>query len=74
MIFFIYIKDADITNKINALPNTTSSNKKRNELMESKKAVYNNALNYYKQAQKINNKDIGLKELVTQIELFLKDN
>ncbi|MBA5793679.1 tetratricopeptide repeat protein [Flavobacterium sp. xlx-214] len=67
-------KDADITNKINALPNTTSSNKKRNDLMESKKTVYNNALNYYKQAQKINNKDIGLKELVTQIELFLKDN
>src|SRR5690606_31794053 len=40
-------KDADITNKINALPNTTASNKRRNELMQEKKSVYSTTLDYY---------------------------
>ena len=34
-------KDADVTNKINALPNTAVSDKKRNELMKEKTGLYN---------------------------------
>ena len=67
-------KDADVTNKINALPNTVASNKKRNDLMIEKKSVYSNALNYYKKAQIINDKDESLNELVKQIEDFLLKN
>lgn len=67
-------KDADITNKINALPNTTASNKTRNELMLQKKQVYTNALDYYEKAKAINSKDESLNELITQIQNFLSKN
>lgn len=67
-------KDAEITNKINALPNTNASVKKRNELMQEKKDVYKNTLSFYKQAQKINSKDQGLNDLITQLEKFLGNN
>lgn len=67
-------KDAEITNKINALPNTNASVKKRNELMQEKKDVYKNTLSFYKQAQKINSKDQGLNDLITQLEKFLGTN
>ena len=67
-------KDAEITNKINALPNTNASVKKRNELMQEKKAVYKNTLSFYKQAQKINSKDQGLNDLISQLEKFLERN
>lgn len=67
-------KDADITNKINALPNTTASNKTRNELMLQKKQVYTNALDYYEKAKAINSKDESLNELITQIQDFLSKN
>lgn len=64
-------KDADITTKINALPNTNASTKKRNELMQEKKSVYNNTLAYYLKAQKVNAKDEGLNDLIKQIQTFL---
>lgn len=64
-------KDADITNKINALPNTTASNKKRNELMQEKKLVYSTTLEYYLKAKAVNTKDESLSELITQIQNFL---
>ncbi len=67
-------KDADITNKINALPNTTASNKKRSELMLEKKQVYTNTLNYYQKAKSVNAKDESLNELITQIQDFLDKN
>jgi len=67
-------KDAEITNKINALPNTNASVKKRNELMQEKKDVYKNTLSFYKQAQKINSKDQGLNDLITQLEKFFEGN
>lgn len=67
-------KDADITNKINALPNTVASDKKRNELMLEKKSVYQNTLSYYKKAQKVNPKDDGLNDLISQLEKFLKES
>ncbi len=67
-------KDAEITNKINALPNTNASIKKRNELMQEKKDVYKNTLSFYKEAQKINSKDQGLNDLITQLEKFLGNN
>ena len=67
-------KDADITNKINALPNTTASNKTRNELMLQKKQVYTNALDYYEKAKAVNSKDESLNELITQIQDFLSKN
>lgn len=67
-------KDSEITNKINALPNTNASVKKRNELMQEKKDVYKNTLSFYKQAQKINSKDQGLNDLITQLEKFLGNN
>lgn len=67
-------KDADITNKINALPNTTTSNKKRNDLMQEKRLVYTTTLDYYKKAQAINPKDESLNELITQIQDFLDKN
>ena len=66
-------KDADITNKINALPNTTTSNKKRNDLMQEKRLVYTTTLDYYKKAQAVNPKDESLNELITQIQDFLKN-
>lgn len=67
-------KDADITNKINALPNTNTSNKKRDDLMQEKRLVYTNALDYYKKAQAINAKDESLNELIKQMESFLAKN
>mgnify|MGYP003416986121 FL=1 len=67
-------KDADVTNKINALPNTNASNKKRSDLMIEKKAVYQNALNSYRKAQKVNANDEGLNDLIRQIESFLNEN
>jgi len=67
-------KDADITNKINALPNTTASNKRRNELMQEKKQVYSNTLEFYQKAKAANAKDESLNELITQIQDFLKNN
>lgn len=67
-------KDAEITSKINALPNTTASNKTRNELMLKKKQVYSNTLDYYQKAKAINSKDESLNELISQIQDFLKNN
>ena len=67
-------KDADVTNKINALPNTAASDKKRAELMNEKKLIYQTALDYYTKAQEINNKDEGLNELISQIQNFLSNN
>ncbi len=67
-------KDADITNKINALPNTTASNKKRNDLMQEKKLVYTTTLDYYLKAKSINDKDESLNELIVQIQDFLSKN
>ena len=67
-------KDADVTNKINALPNTNASNKKRSDLMIEKKAVYQNALNFYLKAQKVNMNDEGLNDLIRQISSFLNEN
>lgn len=64
-------KDAEVTNKINALPNTITSDKKRSELMQEKKSVYENALKFYLKAQKVNDKDSGLNELIIQIQDFL---
>ncbi|HLW62817.1 MAG TPA: tetratricopeptide repeat protein [Flavobacterium sp.] len=64
-------KDAEVTNKINALPNTITSDKKREELMLEKKTVYENALKFYLKAQKVNDKDSGLNELIIQIQDFL---
>lgn len=67
-------KDADVTNRINALPNTNASNKKRSDLMIEKQTVYQNALNFYLKAQKINSNDEGLNDLIRQINSFLKEN
>jgi len=67
-------KDAEITNKINSLPNTTTSNKKRKDLMQEKRLVYTTTLDYYKKAQAVNPKDESLNELITQIQDFLKNN
>ncbi|UUV21030.1 tetratricopeptide repeat protein [Paenimyroides aestuarii] len=67
-------KDAEVTNKINALPNTASSNKKREELMNEKKQVYTNTLAFYKKAQAVNPKDESLNELIKQIQDFLNTN
>lgn len=64
-------KDAEVTNKINALPNTIASDKKRSELLQEKKTVYENALKFYLKAQKVNDKDSGLNELIIQIQDFL---
>lgn len=65
-------KDAEVTSKINTLPNTTSANKRRSELMNEKKDVYKKALTYFIKAQNINKKDEGLNELISQIEDFLQ--
>lgn len=67
-------KDAGITNKINTLPNTTSSNKLRNDLMQEKKQIYINTLEYYLKAQAVNAKDESLNELIVQIKDFLSKN
>lgn len=67
-------KDAEVTNKINALPNTTASNKQRNELMQEKKQVYKNTLEYYQKAKKVNPNEESLNELITQIQDFLNTN
>lgn len=67
-------KDADVTNRINALPNTASTDKKRAELMQEKKTVYENALDYFQKAQKVNANDEGLNNLIVQIQSFLKEN
>lgn len=67
-------KDADITNKINALPNTNASNKKRSELMQEKRLVYTTTLDYYLKAKAVNAKDESLNELVIQIQDFLSKN
>lgn len=67
-------KDAEVTNKINALPNTAASDKKRSELMQEKKQVYLNTLDYFKKAQTINPKDENLNELIKQIQAFLNSN
>lgn len=67
-------KDAEVTNKINALPNTVAADKKRNELMQQKKTVYTVALEYYKQAKAVNDKDESLNELIIQIQDFLDKN
>lgn len=67
-------KDAEVTNKINALPNTNASSKKRAELMQQKKDVYTRTLDYYLRAQKANDKDEGLNDLIRQIQEFLKQN
>lgn len=67
-------KDADITNKINALPNTTASNKRRDELMQEKKMVYSTTLDYYLKAKAINDKNESLNELIVQIQDFLNKN
>ncbi len=67
-------KDAEVTNKINALPNTASADKKRNQLMQEKRTVYINALEYYQQAKAVNDKDESLNELIMQIRDFLDKN
>lgn len=67
-------KDADITNKINALPNTIASDKKRNELMQEKRLIYTTTLDYYKKAKAVNAKDESLNELIIQIQDFLNKN
>jgi len=67
-------KDADITTEINALPNTSATDKKREELMEKKREIYVNALKFYLKAQKINEKDEGLNQLVNQIQEYLNEH
>lgn len=67
-------KDAEITNKINALPNKNSSVKTRNSLLQEKKLIYNNALSHYLKAQSINDKDESLNELILQLQDFLTKN
>lgn len=67
-------KDADITTKINNLPNTNSANKQRTALMNDKKKTYQEALNFYSKAKEVNSKDDGLNDLIYQIEDFLNKN
>ena len=67
-------KDAEITNKINALPNTASSDKLRSELMSEKRLIYKTALDFYEKAQAINHNDEGLNDLIKQIHQFLEQN
>lgn len=64
-------EDAAITTQINALPNTVASDRKREELMKRKSTIYENALKFFLKAQKVNDKDSGLNELITQIQDFL---
>jgi len=64
-------EDVEITTQINALPNTIASDVKREELMKRKRTIYENALKYFLKAQKVNDKDSGLNELITQIQGFL---